>query len=70
MAQSLEFLPGGGRAGALMRAHDWLSSPLGSPRRSGRTLRTVVALLLHSQFPMFVAWGEALGFLCEYQPGR
>src|SRR4029453_6783083 len=26
-------------------------------------LRTVVSLLLQSQFPMFVAWGEALGFL-------
>jgi PAS domain S-box-containing protein len=63
MAQSLEFLAGGGRLGALMRAHDWSSSPLGSPDQWPQSLRTVVALLLHSQFPMFVAWGDALGFL-------
>ena len=31
MAQSLEFLLGGGRVGALMRAHDWSTSPLGAP---------------------------------------
>jgi hypothetical protein len=63
MAQSLEFLLGGGRVGALMRAHDWSSSPLGSPEAWPQSLRTVVALLLQSQFPMFVAWGDALGFL-------
>jgi PAS domain S-box-containing protein len=49
--------------GALMRAHDWSSSPLGPPDDWPQSLRTVVALLLQSQFPMFVAWGDALGFL-------
>ena len=35
-----------------------------APRNPGPSpLRTVVGLLLQSQFPMFVAWGEALGFL-------
>ena len=35
-----------------------------APRNSWpQSLRTVVGLLLQSQFPMFVAWGEALGFL-------
>jgi CheY-like chemotaxis protein len=63
MAHSLEFLAGGGRMGALMRAHDWSSSPLGPPDVWPQSLRTVVALLLQSQFPMFVAWGDALGFL-------
>src|SRR6476620_5070735 len=46
-----------------MRAHDWSESPLGPPELWPQPLRTVVALLLQSQFPMFVAWGEALGFL-------
>ena len=49
--------------GALMRAHDWSESPLGAPESWPQPLRTVVGLLLQSQFPMFVAWGEALGFL-------
>ena len=59
----LDFLEGGGRTGALMRAHDWSRSPLGPPEGWPGSLRTVVGLLLQSQFPMFVAWGEHLGFL-------
>jgi hypothetical protein len=46
-----------------MRAHDWSQSPLGTPASWPQSLRTVVALLLQSQFPMFVAWGDDLGFL-------
>ena len=58
-----DFLQGGGNTGALMRAQDWSQSPLGPPHAWPHSLRTVVALLLQSQFPMFVAWGEQLGFL-------
>ena len=46
-----------------MRGHDWSRSPLGPPESWPPSLRTVVALLLQSQFPMFVAWGAELGFL-------
>ena len=63
MSQPLDFLAGGGKTGALMRAHDWSGSPLGPPDTWPHSLRTVVALLLQSQFPMFVAWGTDLGFL-------
>jgi signal transduction histidine kinase/CheY-like chemotaxis protein len=63
VTQPLQFLAGGGSTGALMREHDWSDSPLGRPETWPQSLRTVVALLLQSQFPMFVAWGEALGFL-------
>ena len=49
--------------GALMRAHDWSDSPLGAPDTWPQSLRSVVGLLLQSQFPMFVAWGTELGFL-------
>jgi len=48
-----DFLAGGGQVGALMRAHDWSTSPLGSPARWPQSLRTVVGLLLQSRFPMF-----------------
>jgi signal transduction histidine kinase len=63
MTQPLEFVAGGGAVGALMRAHDWSTSPLGSPETWPQALRTTVALLLESRFPMFVAWGPELGFL-------
>ncbi len=49
--------------GAMMRAHDWSASPLGSPREWPQALRTTVGLMLNSKFPMFVAWGGELGFL-------
>jgi hypothetical protein len=49
------FLIGGGEVGALMRAHSWASSPLGSPETWPQSLRSVVGLLLGSKFPMFVA---------------
>jgi signal transduction histidine kinase len=56
-------MTGGGAVGALMRAHDWTTSPLGPPEMWPQPLRTTVALLLESRFPMFVAWGSELGFL-------
>jgi PAS domain S-box-containing protein len=59
----LEFLHSGGQMGALMRAHDWASSPLGTPETWPQSLRLVVGLMLGSKFPMFVAWGPELGFL-------
>jgi PAS domain S-box-containing protein len=46
-----------------MRTRDWEASPLGSPDTWPGSLRTVVGLMLTSKFPMFVAWGEELGFL-------
>jgi two-component sensor histidine kinase len=62
-ARDRAFLEGGGRTGALMRGHDWSASPLGAPETWPQSLRAIVALLLHSKFPMFVAWGKELGFL-------
>jgi PAS domain S-box-containing protein len=55
---ALAFLSGGGEAGALLRAQDWGVSALGPPEGWPQALRTVVAILLGSNQPMFVAWGE------------
>jgi signal transduction histidine kinase/ActR/RegA family two-component response regulator len=63
MAVGFDFLAGGGKVGALIRAHDWSLSPLGPPENWPQSLRSVVGLLLGSKFPMFVAWGPELGFL-------
>ena len=54
------FLEGGGRMGALMRAHDWSSSPLGPPSRWPDVLKTAIGTCLSSQFPMVVWWGPDL----------
>lgn len=53
----------GGAMGTLMLAHDWSTSPLGQPGEWPSSLRSVVSLMLGSGFPMFVAWGDKLGFL-------
>jgi signal transduction histidine kinase/ActR/RegA family two-component response regulator len=63
LAGSLMFLSGGGEVGAMMREQDWSDSSLGHPHTWPQALRTVVGLMLNSTFPMFVAWGEGLGFL-------
>ncbi|MBF9196419.1 PAS domain-containing sensor histidine kinase [Microvirga terrestris] len=63
LVPSPDFLTGGGEMGALMRAHDWSSSPLGPPEYWPQSLRAVVSLMLTSKFPMFVAWGPKLAFL-------
>ena len=62
-SRALKFLDGGGITGELMRTHDWAESPLGYPFTWPQSLRSVVGLLLQSQFPMFVAWGRDLNFL-------
>ena len=70
LGPSLDFLSGGGEMGALMRAHDWSTSPLGPPENWPQSLRTVVSLMLTSKFPMFIAWGPHLAFLYNdgYRP--
>jgi PAS domain S-box-containing protein len=52
-----DFLGGGGEMGALIRAHDWSSTPLGPIENWPQSLRTATALLLHSPVPMVMLWG-------------
>ena len=54
------FLDGGGQMGALMRAYDWSTSPLGPPEDWPLPLRTAVELMLGARQPVYVAWGENL----------
>ena len=63
MPTNHDFLTGGGTAGELMRSLDWSRSPLGPPGCWPQSLKTVVDLMLQSEFPMYVAWGKDLGFL-------
>lgn len=54
------FLEGGGQMGALIRAKDWTQTPLGDPSDWPQSLKTCVRIILTSQQPMFVWWGEQL----------
>lgn len=54
------FLQRGGEMGELTRAYDWSNTSLGSPEHWPQSLRTVVSVILHSDFPMFLWWGEEM----------
>lgn len=54
---TFDFLAGGGHLGALMRAHDWSTSPLGSPEKWPDALKMSVSICLNSRFPMVLWWG-------------
>jgi PAS domain S-box-containing protein len=49
---------------ALMRAHDWSTTPLGPVENWPQPLRTVIRLMLNTRHPIFVFWGPTLA--CFY----
>lgn len=59
-AYQSNFLAGGGEMGALTRAFDWASTPLGAPDGWPQSLRVTVRLMLTSRHPMFIWWGPEL----------
>ena len=67
---SPSFLAGGGEMGALIRAKDWSSSPLGEPAAWPQSLKTVVRIMLTSRYAMWMCWGEELSFFYNdaYRP--
>lgn len=56
--------------GAMMREHDWSTSPVGPPDGWPQSLRSAVGLMLANKHIMFVAWGPHLAFLYNdaYRP--
>ncbi|SDD90742.1 PAS domain S-box-containing protein [Mucilaginibacter pineti] len=59
-----KFMANGGEMGALIRAHDWSQTSLGSPNQWPVSLRTTLGIVLNSRFPMFMYWGPDL--VCFY----
>jgi PAS domain S-box-containing protein len=51
-------LAGGGEAGELLRSTDWTASPLGEPSIWPQPLKTLLSVVMGSNQPMFVAWGD------------
>jgi PAS domain S-box-containing protein len=57
------FLEGGGEMGALLRAHDWGSTPLGPIHSWPQSLRSALSICLRSPSATAIAWGPELLFL-------
>lgn len=54
------FLNGGGEMGELTRNYDWSKTSIGSPEQWPHTLQSTISLILNSNFPMFLWWGNDL----------
>jgi PAS domain S-box-containing protein len=54
------FLEGGGEMGERIRDFDWASSALGSPTRWPAGLRTALRIMLNTNHPVFIFWGDSL----------
>ena len=54
------FLEGDGEMGRLTRAFDWSQTPIGPVELWPQSLRTTVDVILHSEFPMLLWWGEEM----------
>ena len=62
-SQSFRLLDGEGELRALLRAHDWSTTPLGTPENWPPELVTVVGLMLSARYPAVVVWGPEHTFL-------
>ena len=58
--EKLDFLANGGEMGALISAHDWSSTSLGTLDTWPRTLKSNLATFLSCPQPIFIAWGPQL----------
>ena len=56
--------------GLLIRATDWVTTPLGSVALWAQSLRTILSACLYSRFPMLIWWGPDLVMLYNdaYRP--
>ena len=57
-AGSLDFVAGGGEVGAYLRAKDWAGTSLGPIENWPAELRMAIRLMLTSNHPMLLFWGQ------------
>ena len=63
----LDFINSGGEMGAMIRAHDWASSPVGPPEQWPQALKTALRMALTTRHPIFIFWGPE--HICFYNDG-
>ena len=63
MPELKAFLSGGGEMGALIRGHDWASTPLGPIHNWPQSLRSALGIALRSPAASAIFWGPDLLFL-------
>jgi PAS domain S-box-containing protein len=54
------FLKDGGEMGHLISAYDWSKTSIGNFDQWPPSLQTTLGIILHSDFPMFLWWGEEM----------
>jgi len=57
MRAAAAILPGGGELGAIVRAYDWATTPLGPITGWSQSLRSAVSTVLLSPVPIVLLWG-------------
>ncbi len=60
---SVEFPAGGGEMGALIRSHDWSSTPLGPISEWPQCLKSAVDIMLPAQAQIVMFWGQEFAAL-------
>ena len=53
-----DFLSDGGEMGSVIRSHDWSSTSIGPIEGWPQSLLTTLSIILNSNFPMFLFWGD------------
>jgi len=52
----------GGEMGRLIQSKDWSQTPVGPAESWPQSLKTVLGIMLHSRYQMFIWWGEELTY--------
>lgn len=58
--ESVQFLAGGSEMGERIRAYDWSSTSVGAIETWPQSLKTTLSIIVNSNFPMFLWWGDDL----------
>lgn len=60
LSSDLKFLSGGGEMGRLTREFDWSSTSIGPAASWPQSLKTALAIILATRYPMLIWWGPEL----------
>lgn len=58
--ESVQFLAAGGEMGERIRSYNWSSTSVGAIDTWPQSLKTTLSIIINSNFPMFLWWGDDL----------